>query len=270
MCYNGIMIHPAFYADTIIGYLEGSLAQTATSTALATHRDHERARGHGLKRAARMALLELATGHPTATAKLLNRSLPPNISYAGAGSNMIAYRTTKDDNVRKVYKRSIHMAEPGQRELVTTETARHQIIRRYLGDIMLPQKIEVAPHPVIACRNIVQIVQPFCEYQPLDQVFPTAQSSIDKDALSAVLKVTPALDEPLYTLATQGLLMASEMGLVPDVSGRGNLGVPIRASAPGIVLIDGQPCDFTSECTTQSVIPQLEQLRQYLDVPHLT
>jgi len=211
-------------------------------------------------------MVSAAMAAPKTTARIIRRPLPEGMSYAGAGWNSVAYRN--GDEVIKVNKLSVYMSESERLELAATEQERHDVLKAYLGTVTVPQTVDVAAHPVVPDARAVQIRQPYCSYNDLGDVFSPNQGSINTQSLTAILHEHPSLDEAFFTLGHQGLVMAEEASLAPDIIRRGNLGITSDGN-PELVMVDGQPVDTADPGAQNYILPQLEELSRFLDPVHV-
>ncbi len=215
-----------------------------------------------LKRMVARGLVTAAMKSPNAAAKLIGRPIPEGVTYAGAGFNSVVYR--KQDEVIKVIKRSVFMNEVERSDLAQSENSRHAVLDAYMGNITVPQTVEIASHPIVRNARAVQIRQQFYDYDDIGHVFSMNRETLDTVGLGSVLHAHPSLDEALYTLADRGLAMAEETGMVPDINRRGNLGIT-TGEDPRLIIVDGQPINAGSDIVKGSTVRKLEQLQRFLD-----
>jgi hypothetical protein len=250
---------------TAISLLETSIAIAGQRDEAAEFRATLGEYSHPLIRMAARTMVGAAMAAPKTTGRLIRRSLPEGMTYAGAGWHSVAYRI--GDEVVKVNKRSVQMPEMARLELAASEQERHGVLKDYLGNISVPQTVDVAAHPAIPHARAVQIRQPFYSYGDLGDVFSSNQSNINTNSLTAILREHPELDESFFMLGHQGLTMAEETGLAPDIIRRGNLGITADSN-PELIMVDGQPVGTEGPSTQNYILPQLEQLSQFLDPVH--
>jgi hypothetical protein len=229
------------------------------------YRRKKRAYGSLVKSTARDTLLGITEHYPSLIAKLIQRELPDGVTYAGAGRDMIAYRVP--GAVVKVVKNSLLLSDAGRTKMVDSLTAEYNVMRDYLGNVVVPQTVAVAPHPVQPALQAVQIRQQFHEFDDLDDVFPEEDNAINTDRLSEVLKTSPGLESSFYDFAVSGLAMAANHGVAPDITGRKNIGLT-TGNLPEIIMVDAQPVSKDEPQTDEFILPQLEDMRRFLDAPH--
>lgn len=246
----------------VASFVETSIAKTATPLEAEEFITFLKNRPSTINRMIGTTLCKTAMTFPKTSGLLINRRLPKGLTYAGAGGESVVYRN--GDDVIKVNKRSIHLTEDQRQSQAQAEDLTFQTMQSYLGDILLPQTVSVEPHPVNPKLRAMQIRQPYVAYDDLGSVFPTDNAFINRAALEAVLRAHPDSDESFYLLAFNGLCMADEAGLVPDTLRRGNLGITATPES-SLVLVDCQPLRTANIEVQEWVVPQLEDLRQFID-----
>lgn len=236
--------------------LESSLASPEAAARWAT------AQPPGLRRAMTTTLVERAVANPELTGRLIRRTLPEGLRYLGVGYHSVVYRSA-DGTVIKVNRRSIHISEARRENFAAAERRAHDVVLAYLGDIPVRQEIVVGVHPASPRLRAVMIIQDYCTYVDLDDVFPSGQDSVDAGAVDRLVREHPGLRSALRRFARGGLAMAEQEGLVPDICGRGNVGL-VLSPRPRLILIDGQPMSAAKKAATGIVIPQLRSLLEHL------
>lgn len=217
-------------------------------------------------------LFAFAASCPDTALNLIGRSLRPGITHAGAGFCTIVYR--EDEEVVKVYKDSVYQLDDQRESFARQEAAGHEVLLQYVGSMALEQKTLICPHPLSPKETAIQIRQKYVSFTPLDDVFPFTSPSIDRVALGKILDESPHLADSLYDFATCGLRMRDETtakdgsgGLVPDIRGRGNIGLtPDENGLATLILIDSQPNTACAWGSEKFIIPQLEDLLNYLEL----
>lgn len=214
----------------------------------------------GLRRATTTTLVERAVRNPELTGRLIRRNLPAGLEYLGVGYHSVVYRSA-DGSVLKVNRHSIHVSEQRRGQIAEAERRAHEVVAAHLGHLPIAQDIVVGPHPASPRLRAVMIVQAYCHYVALDDVFPVGHDSVDVAAVARLVEEHPGTREELRLLARGGLAMADQEQLVPDVCGRGNVGLVLTPS-PRLVLVDRQPMRVSNRHARAVVVPQLTSLLQ--------
>ena len=219
-----------------------------------------RATPNRLKRLAMTTIFESTQLFPKTLAAITDNVVPEYLAYAGTGATATAYR--HGSSIIKVIRRTEGLPRKALLEVARSEHLKNVTMSTYLGDLVVPQSLSIRPHPVRPSHEIVAIQQPYVSMSTLDEVFPAADDKVNRPALEAVLKSVPVLDAPLYSLAQNALTMAEDTSLVPDLTGRNNLGI---VDAVHLRIIDGQPLSTTFQPSTDYIVPQLVSLKNFLD-----
>ncbi|HEX8226484.1 MAG TPA: hypothetical protein VF572_01290 [Candidatus Saccharimonadales bacterium] len=202
-------------------------------------------------------LFRAASRHSRLVEHVIGRKVPEGMSRIGAGWESICY--TNGSFVIKVDKASAGMSEAERRGVAAKLQHDHAVLVSYLGSsAVLPQTVDVGPHPANKRQQVVMTEQPHAVFIPLDPVFPAAGGNIDKVVLDQLFTAYPNIKGELSDLASNSLMMAAETKLVPDIGGMGNIG--LVGASNTVTMIDAIPQSAELGWVQERLIPQLYDL----------
>jgi hypothetical protein len=199
------------------GELERNLAWVLAGEA-EERADYVATMSNPLHRFATQGLLAVAKAMPNGVARALDREVGDSgLLYLGAGSKNTVLLDAGNEEVVKIHRASAFMSEEQRQKLAEVTNVRHRKLRNYLGDMAVEHgDFEVAPHP-LARRSETRVVigrQKVLSFIPLD-VFSGYGPDVDPQAYSRLVKDFPKTASSLAILATYGLELIEDEGLVP-------------------------------------------------------
>ena len=205
------------------------------------------------------ALLTWLERHPRRAAKWIGMDIPPGMRFVGAGSENTVIRVGED--VLKIHRASADRDAAARDAMADQHNELHTVLRSYLGETVLQQRTDVASHPFRRGVRVVISHQPWIVFEPLS-FFPAHLPSIDSARLHHEMNDRPFLAAALHELASRGLLMHAETGLLLDTSGADNLVVVHTDTGPELKCLDGLPIHTGKPHDTARILGQLRHLQE--------
>ena len=198
-----------------------------------------------LKRMGLTAIDSVTRSQPELVAAALRiPTYTPTLDRIDSGMHSSVYRLD-ETSVLKIVNMSVFMSARKRRYEADKMREEHAAFRSFIGHAVVPQEIQVGPHPFKADREAITITQPYCEidYLQLGEEDPTKVPEIASRLEHAKGRL-PHIVEEVTTMVRNSRILSEDRHLTTDILGINNMG--LESATGNFMIIDGQPVDSHS------------------------
>lgn len=187
------------------------------------------------------------------------RFTPQKLLIEGNGLHMVVLRD--GDDVIKIDMASMHQTAEERQANLEKRQADHELMRSYLGDVVISETATIKPHPLLPDKDVIQVRQ---KYTPFTDPYLFEQSTATPipETFFAFKSLHPEAWKGLGNFLEQSESLYHDTGVLPDTSRWGNLVIGKDAS---LHMIDGQPIR-AGDPTQGIILQQFNLLRDHLDL----
>ncbi len=219
-----------------------------------------------------MAIMKFVQTFPNLTARIigvdLDKMADEGYRFKGAGTLHTAVVNENDSYyILKAHRRSVRMSESDRLSTAIGFNEQHNILRNYLGPMVLPQVSYVGKHPIKPGETAVMTAQEFCPklYDP--KLFHPYKAEVDAEKLEILMAEYPGIENQLHDLAVQGLrLWKDTREFLPDTSAPRNIVIGLEPQ-PRLLCLDGLPVERNRGSVEERIVGQLIDLRDKTPQP---
>ncbi len=187
------------------------------------------------------------------------RFTPRKFLIEGNGLHMVVLRD--GDDVIKIDTASMHQTEDERQASLKRRQTDHDLMRTYLGGMVIPETAAIRPHPLLPDRDVIQVRQ---SYTPFIDPYLFEQSTATpiQETFFAFRSLHPKAWEGLGNFLDRSESLYRETRTLPDTSRWGNL---VIGKDSELHMIDGQPI-LAGDPTQGIILQQFSLLRNQLDL----
>ncbi len=243
--------------------LTKSLLSTMTEESATMRRQDILSTPNPARRAAVLALHNLATTQPRLVARMLGLTyVEHDWEHIGSGVDSTVFRVNELE-VLKVNRNSIESTASAREEFVAQKQKEHKRLRQVLGQYVVPHNsLQIGPHPVVPTVEIVEIRQPYMQISDPKLLHP-AEFDTMLGKVTSIKEAGIDIGGQLGDYVERSRFLYDRYGLLPDICGTANL---VLVDDHFLRQIDGIPIGTEHPQTQQAINGYLDMLKSALDI----